>query len=101
MVNKFNLLSNKRFIGIQLSVIILLLIPLVAMQFTNDVRWNVADFLIMGVLLSVAGLLCELVLRHVGNMKMRIFLCVGIIFVLFLVWAEIAVGVFGSIFAGS
>jgi|TARA_B110000259_G_C13853367_1_gene337768 hypothetical protein len=94
-------MKNKRLIAILLSVLILLLIPFVAMQFTNEVNWNIADFIIMGILLLLTGLLCELVLRRVKSLTNRIIICGIVLFTLFLVWAELAVGIFGTPFAGS
>lgn len=94
-------MKNKRLIAILLSVLILLLIPFVAMQFTKEVNWNIADFLIMGILLLVTGLLCELILRRVRSLINRIIICGIFLFILFLVWAELAVGIFGTPFAGS
>ena len=94
-------MKNKRLIAILLSVLVLLLIPFVAMQFTNEVNWNIADFIIMGILLLLTGLLCELVLRRVKSLTNRIIICGIVLFTLFLVWAELAVGIFGTPFAGS
>jgi len=94
-------MNNKRLIIIILASVILLLIPLVVMQFTVEVNWSLGDFVIAGVLLLGAGLLCELVIMKVKNIYVRIAGC-GVIFVLFLlVWAELAVGIFGTPFAGS
>ena len=94
-------MKNKRLISILSSVLILLLIPFVAMQFTNEVNWNIADFIIMGILLLVTGLICELVLRRVKSLTNRILICGIVLFALFLVWVELAVGIFGTPFAGS
>lgn len=94
-------LQNKRLTLIVLAVAILLLIPLVAMQFTNEVDWSLSDFLIMGVLLLGTGLLCELVLRKVKTTGRRLAIIAAILFVFFLIWAELAVGIFGTPFAGS
>ncbi len=93
--------ENRRFLGILLTVAILLLIPLVAMQFTSEVDWSGSDFIIAGVLLLGTGLLCELVFRKIKNSARRITYCVIILAALFLIWAELAVGVFGTPFAGS
>ena len=79
---------------------VLLLIPLVAMQFTTEVNWSGFDFLVMGVLLIGTGLLCELVLRKVTKTNHRILLCMAVVGVFLLVWAELAVGIFGTPFAG-
>jgi len=94
-------MKNKRVILIFSAIAILLLIPLIAMQFTHEVDWGIADFVIMGILLSVTGISCELILRKVKNIKTRIFLCGAILLIFFLIWAELAVGVFGSPIAGS
>jgi hypothetical protein len=93
--------QNKRLIGIVLTVVFILLTPLVAMQFTNEVDWDLRDFTIMGFLLLSTGLLCELVIRKVKKTDYRIGFIAVILLVLFLIWAELAVGIFGTPFAGS
>jgi bacteriorhodopsin len=93
--------QNKRLIGIVIAVLILLSIPLIAMQFTDEVNWTIMDFIVAGILLFGTGLMCELVLRKVKNIKYRIGICAVILAALFLIWAELAVGIFGSPFAGS
>ena len=95
------LTQNKRLIGSVLTVAFLLLIPFIAMQFTNEVKWDLPDFVIAGVLLLGTGLMCELVIRKVKKLKYRVAICIGLLIVLFLIWAELAVGLFGTPFAGS
>ncbi|HLP54090.1 MAG TPA: hypothetical protein VK151_03640 [Fluviicola sp.] len=94
-------MKNKRLIIILAVTGILLLIPFTAMQFTDEVAWSGFDFLVMGVLLIGSGLLCELVLRKVTKTNHRILLCMAVVGVFLLVWAELAVGIFGTPFAGS
>lgn len=93
--------KNRRFIGILIVIGILLLIPLIAMQFTDEVNWTGSDFAVMGVLLLGTGLLFELVMRKVTKSNSRIILLIAIIAIFLLVWAELAVGIFGTPFAGS
>lgn len=93
--------KNKRLTAIVLTVALLLLIPLIAMQFTNDVNWSPFDFSVAGILLLGTGLLCELVLRKVTNSRHRVVIMLAILVALFLVWAELAVGIFGTPLAGS
>ena len=89
-------------IGIALAAVAaILLVPLVAMQFTNEVDWKLTDFVIMGVLLSLTGLMLVAAVRLLSNPRYRIATCMAIVFTFVLVWAELAVGVIGSPFAGS
>ena len=98
---EFMITQNKRLIGIVLIVGLLLLIPFIAMQFTNEVKWDSRDFVIMGVLLLGTGLMCEFVMRKVKKTQHRVLLIAAILLALFLIWAELAVGIFGTPFAGS
>jgi hypothetical protein len=43
--------------GVAVVTGLILLIPLVAMQFTNEVNWSVTDFILMGSLLFGTGTL--------------------------------------------
>ncbi|QDK80589.1 hypothetical protein EXU85_19050 [Spirosoma sp. KCTC 42546] len=94
-------IKNQRLTGILLAIATLLLIPFIAMQFTNEVNWTLSDFVVAGVLLFGTGLLIELVLRTVTTAKHRIALCAVILVALLLIWIELAVGIFGSPIAGS
>ncbi|NND63564.1 MAG: hypothetical protein HKN48_10290 [Flavobacteriaceae bacterium] len=94
-------LMNKRFAIILLSIPLLLLIPLIAMLFTNEVNWSLSDFIVMGALLLFTGLVIEILLRLVKNKGTRIALIVIAVVIFLLIWAELAVGVFGTPFAGS
>jgi hypothetical protein len=94
-------MQNKRLIIILLLVAILLLIPLVAMQFTDDVNWSLFDFIAAGVLLLGTGLVFEIVMSKVPKRSHRIVICLVLLMLLVLVWAELAIGVFGTAIAGS
>lgn len=93
--------SNKRLIGILCAIPVLLSIPLIAMQFTNEVDWTLSDFIIMGILLLITGLAIEFCLRKVKTARNRFIVTAVVLFIFFLIWAELAVGVFGTPFAGS
>lgn len=79
----------------------LLLIPLIAMQFTNDVHWKPLDFVVAGILLLGTVIILEFILRKIKSRKMRIGLSVTLLLLLLLIWAELAVGIFGSPLAGN
>ena len=93
--------KNIRFIAILTIAAILLSVPAIAMQFTGEVKWNLFDFVVAGVLLFGTGLLCELALRLIQGLIPRAITLGLILLGLFLVWAELAVGIFGTRFAGS
>lgn len=94
-------MKNKR-IRIMLAVIaVVLCIPLIAMQYTDEVSWTIFDFAVMGTLLLVAGIEGELVTRKVTKKDHRMILYVAIIVSFLLIWAELAVGIFGTPFGGS
>ena len=95
------MMKNTRLIIILASVSVILLIPFIAMQFTDEVNWSFRDFAIMGVLLYGTGLICELVLRTVKSVPGRILICAGVVIAFLLIRAELAVGIFGTPFAGS
>ncbi|MEL7222251.1 MAG: hypothetical protein AAGJ93_13085 [Bacteroidota bacterium] len=92
---------NKRLRIILVSIPMILLIPLVAMQFASEVNWDLADFIVAGALLFTVGLLMELTFRLFANSSRRTIAILVLLLTLFLVWAELAVGIFGTPFAGS
>lgn len=92
---------NKRLIGIVSAVGLLLLIPFIAMRFTSDVNWDLTDFTVAGVLLLGTGLLCELVMRKVSNIKYRIALCAALLLGLFCIWVELATDAFSRLLIGN
>ena len=98
---KSKIMKNKRLKIILLIVAILLLIPLIAMQFTEEVNWTPLDFVIAGVLLLGTGLIFELIIRKIKNIRYRIGIAVALLIILILVWAELAVGIFGTPLSGS
>lgn len=79
---------------ILLTVAGLLMIPLIAMQFTDEVQWGFFDFLVMGILLLATGLSIDFIARKVRNRQNRILMILGAIFAFLLIWAELAVGIF-------
>lgn len=93
-------MKNKRLIIIVLTTAIILFIPLIAMQFTDEVNWTLFDFVVAGALLLGTGLMCELAIRKINKIKYRIGICIALLVVLLLIWAELSVGIFGTPFSG-
>lgn len=94
-------MKNTRLMIILSIAAVILLIPFVAMQFTDEVMWESSDFFIMGMLLLGVSLMIELVMRTVKSLKNRLIVCGVILFAFLFIWAELAVGIVGTPFAGS
>ena len=71
------------------------------MQLTDEVEWSLFDFIIMGTLLLIIGLMGEIISKKVKKYKHRVILYVVVAITFLLIWAELAVGIFGTPFAGS
>lgn len=83
--------------GVALATVLLLLIPLVAMQFSEDVVWTASDFIVAGIMLFGTGLTYTLVTRMAkGDTPYKIALGFALFSGLFLIWANLAVGIIGS-----
>jgi hypothetical protein len=79
-----------------------LLVPLVAMQFTNQVVWTFFDFVAAAVLLGGTGSAFVLLARKVRTARSRTILGMVLAALLLSVWAELAVGIIGTFpFSGS
>jgi hypothetical protein len=70
---------------------LLLLAPLVAMQFTDEVDWNAADFIVFGAMLGVAVGSWELASRAFSKLAWRVAAGIAIAATFLLVWASLAV----------
>ncbi len=88
------IIMRESILRIVLVTAAILLIPLVAMQFTDQVVWTLSDFVMAGVLLLGTGLLRELIVRKVTKTSHRIILVGALFAALLLVWADLAVGIF-------
>lgn len=94
--------QNRNIVRIALATALILLIPLVAMQFTDAVNWDWFDFAVMGAALFGAGLAYELIARRVVrrlNLERsvyRIAFAVGLVTAFLLFWVNGAVGIIGN-----
>lgn len=90
------LFQNSVFMWIALATGAILLIPLIAMQFTTEVSWDETDFIVMGSLLFGSASLFVLAARRVQR-KQRVFIGVMFLAAFLYIWAELAVGVFTNL----
>lgn len=92
----YELNSIKRgFIWVAICTTLILLIPLIAMQFTSEVNWRKSDFIVMGLLCFCMGSLFVLVSKIAAQRR----LLAGSVFVVIFIyiWLELAVGIFTSL----
>lgn len=64
------------------------------MQFTNEVDWKLNDFIIAAILLFGTGVTIDFILRKIKNRKWRIVILIIFLLLLFLIWTQLAVGIF-------
>lgn len=74
----------------------LVLLPLVAMQFTSEVNWTAFDFLFAMVLIGGVGLAFEVAVRVSKHWAYRAGAALGLLGCLLTVWLNGAVGIIGS-----
>ncbi|MCT2408141.1 hypothetical protein NZD88_11370 [Chryseobacterium antibioticum] len=95
------MIQKQKTLTIYALPLVLLCIPLVGNIISKEVNWSATDFLIAGVLLFSTTFLINLVRHKIKKQSHRILICVFVLIVLALIWAELAVGIFGSPFAGN
>ena len=83
-------------VGVALVTAFILLLPLLAMQFTEEVAWDAGDFAVAGALLFGIGLTYELMVRRMDSVAYRLATGVALAAALLLVWLNLAVGIIGK-----
>jgi hypothetical protein len=83
-------------IGPWAAAALILLTPLVAMPFTDEVVWDETDFAVMGAMLFGGCGAYELAARMTGNVAYRAAAGVAVVAAFILVWMNLAVGIIGS-----
>lgn len=81
---------------VALATVVILMIPLIAMQFSDEVDWSLADFVIMGVLIFVTGSSYVALSRKMPNVVYKLAMAFAIGSAFLMVWANLAVGLIGS-----
>lgn len=86
-------MKAKSIIRLVIGTALILLVPLVAMRFSDEVKWDLKDFIVIGVLLIGAGLVYELVAAK-AKAKYRPVIAIVFVALVLLIWVELAVGIF-------
>ncbi|GEN73543.1 hypothetical protein [Chryseobacterium lathyri] len=93
--------QKQKTILIYVTPAVLLCIPLLGNMFSEEFDWSPGDFVIGAVLLFGTAFIIDLIQRIVKNKTYKILLGGAVLILLLLVWAELAVGIFGTPFAGN
>ena len=88
--------AYKSILRVALATAILLLVPLVAMKFTDEVNWTGMDFAVAGALLFGAGCAFVSLARRTGDIASRLAAVTAVLAGLMLIWVNLAVGIIGS-----
>jgi hypothetical protein len=75
---------------------VLLLLPLVAMQLTDEVNWTAFDFVFAAALFGIVGLAFEFIVRKSRSLAYRFGAALAVVAAFLTVWANGAVGMIGS-----
>jgi hypothetical protein len=102
----YNTITMKNIIRIAIGTGAILLVPLVLTLLGSGVdgdgwHWTLSDFVIMGILIFGTGLIYECIIKKIKNSTHRVYFAIALVVAFLLVWAELAVGLFGTPFAGS
>jgi len=74
----------------------LLLLPAVAMQFSDEVDWNAFDFIFAAILFGSVGLIVELTVRSSPSIAFRAAVFVALAAAFLIIWVNGAVGIIGD-----
>lgn len=88
--------AGKSVLLVAFATAALLMVPLVAMQFTEEVNWTTLDFAVAGCLLFGSGLAYVLIAQGTNHVAGRAAACLAVAAALMLVWVNLAVGIIGS-----
>ncbi len=80
----------------RVAAALVLLVPWLAMQVTDQVAWDAADFVVFGALLAGVGSLFRLAVRKTGDLAYRSAVGTALAAAFILVWVSGAVGIIGT-----
>jgi len=89
-------MQTRKIIRIIIMTASILIIPLLVMQFTDEVDWNLADFAVASALLLSAGFSYELIAGKMSNITYRMAAALAVGTAVILVWVNLAVGIIGT-----
>jgi len=89
-------MNTNAVLSVVAGALVILLIPLTAMQFTSEVQWTLFDFLAAFVLLAGTGLAYLAISHRSKSVMYKTAAAITAITALLLIWVNGAVGLIGS-----
>lgn len=87
-------MKQKNIIRSILAAELVLLVPFVAMWFTEEVDWGILDFIIVGILLAGVGFAYQLIVTGIKSNSRQVVVGIALAAAMILIWIELAVGIF-------
>lgn len=78
------------------GAVVLILTPLVAMQFTTEVNWDETDFIVAAIIFGIVGGLIEFAVRLSSSWYFRFGAMFAVLAGFMVVWSNLAVGMIGN-----
>ena len=88
-------MERRRLLNWILVVIGVLMIPLISMLWSDQINWDVSDFIIVGAILVGIAIVYEVIIRKSAQVKYRVAVGIGLLGALLLFWVNGAVGIIG------
>lgn len=88
--------QNRDVLGVFVGTGLILLIPWLGMQFSSDMAWDLADFVLIGALLLASGLSYVFATRKLKKSSYRAAMGLAVFTALIFVWGHLALGLVGD-----
>lgn len=75
---------------------VLLAIPFIGMQFSDEINWSTSDFIIAGLLIFISGLAYLLFTKGSSDLVFKSACALSLFSTLLMIWANLAVGLIGN-----
>jgi hypothetical protein len=76
--------------------VLILLLPVIIMQVTDEMNWGLEDFIVAAILILGTTLIFDLLMRVTNNTTYRVAVAVALATALMLIWGNLAVGLIGN-----
>jgi len=91
-----NKMISRSLLIVTMITVLILLIPFIAMQFTNEVNWQFPDFILMGSLIFGTGASFVWIVGKGSSFAYKSAIGLALASTFLLIWANLAVGLIGS-----